>query len=198
MPKELVMTLHPNGEDGDYLKVAHVPDVYSTYWNNGNWDIFSLLSAKLEDKHSAQLSPNELFRVTVNELGEDYHDDQEKEDVPLFSESDNNHVDERRDKLGIDFFKLYPLVLSLYKEECFKTLNMHHCGGDDDNNYDEEEEEDEDEDDEDKEKEKEDSHEIACKSLIMNHDGGGSDNGPRKIDWGYLEELIDEYWMSLN
>jgi disease resistance protein RPM1 len=57
MPKELVMTLHPNGEDGDYLKVAHVPDVYSTYWNNGNWDIFSLLSAKLEDKHSAQLSP---------------------------------------------------------------------------------------------------------------------------------------------
>ncbi|KAL9406142.1 hypothetical protein Peur_003114 [Populus x canadensis] len=57
MPKELVMTLHPNGEDGDYLKVAHVPDVYSTYWNNGNWDIFSLLGAKLEDKHSSQLSP---------------------------------------------------------------------------------------------------------------------------------------------
>ena len=31
------------------------------------------------------------------------HDDQEKEDVPSFSESDNKHVDERRDKLGIDF-----------------------------------------------------------------------------------------------
>ncbi|KAJ6946702.1 hypothetical protein NC651_001416 [Populus alba x Populus x berolinensis] len=67
------------------------------------------------------------------------HDDQEKEDVPLFSESDNKHVDERRDKLGIDFFKLNPL------------------------------------------------------SLIMNHDGGGGDNeGPKKIDWGYLEELIDQ------
>ncbi|KAJ6946706.1 hypothetical protein NC651_001420 [Populus alba x Populus x berolinensis] len=108
------------------------------------------------------------------------HDDQEKEEVPLFSESDNNHVDERRDKLGIDFFKLNPLVLSLYKEECFKTLNMHHRDDDDDN-------------DEDKEKEKEDSHEIACKSLIMNHDvGGGGDDGPRKINWGYLEELIDQ------
>ncbi|KAJ6962835.1 hypothetical protein NC652_001463 [Populus alba x Populus x berolinensis] len=115
------------------------------------------------------------------------HDDQEKEDVPLFFESDNNHVDERRDKLGIDFFKLYPLVLSLYKEECFKTLNMHHR----------------DDDDEDKEKEKEDSHEIACKSLIMNHDGGGSDDdGPRKIDWGYLEELInqllDEFELAMD
>jgi disease resistance protein RPM1 len=62
MPKELVMTLHPNGEDGDYLKVAHVPDVYSTYWNNGNWDIFSSLGAKLEDKHSAQLTPRMIKR----------------------------------------------------------------------------------------------------------------------------------------
>jgi disease resistance protein RPM1 len=62
MPKELVMTLHPNGEDGDYLKVVHVPDVYSTYWNNGNWDIFSSLGAKLEDKHSAQLTPRMIKR----------------------------------------------------------------------------------------------------------------------------------------
>ncbi|KAJ6943089.1 disease resistance protein RPM1-like [Populus alba x Populus x berolinensis] len=62
MPKELAMTLHPNGEDGDYLKVAHVPDVYSTFWNNGNWDIFSSLGAKLEDKHSPQLTPRIIKR----------------------------------------------------------------------------------------------------------------------------------------
>ena len=27
----------------------------------------------------------------------------------------------------------------------------------------------------------------------MKHDGGGGDNdGPKKINWGYLEELIDQ------
>ena len=59
-------------------------------------------------------------------------DDQEKEKVPSFSPSNYNHVDERRDKLGIDFFKLNPFVHSLCKEECFKTLNMHHHHHDED------------------------------------------------------------------
>ncbi|KAJ6327080.1 hypothetical protein OIU78_014042 [Salix suchowensis] len=51
MPKELIMTLQPNEEQGDYLKVAHVPDVYSTYWNNGILDNFALFTK--EDKSSS-------------------------------------------------------------------------------------------------------------------------------------------------
>ncbi|KAF9689598.1 hypothetical protein SADUNF_Sadunf01G0109000 [Salix dunnii] len=93
-------------------------------------------------------------------------DDREKEEAPSFSPSDYNNVDERRDVLGIDFFKLNYLVLSLRKEECFKTLNMH-------------------------DEEEEDGHKIACKSLIMSG-GGGGDEGLRKIEWGYFDELIAE------
>ncbi|KAJ6342113.1 hypothetical protein OIU78_010114 [Salix suchowensis] len=102
------------------------------------------------------------------------YDDREKEETPSFSPSDYTNVDERRDVLGIDFFKLNYLVLSPCKEECFKTLNMH-----------------DDDDDEEEEEEEEDSHKIACKSLIMSR-GGVGDEGPRKIEWGYLDELIAE------
>nr|TKS01274.1 uncharacterized protein D5086_0000177570 [Populus alba] len=56
MPKELIMTLQPCEENGDYLKVAHVPDVYSTYWNNGILDNFTLLTK--EDGSPAQSSPS--------------------------------------------------------------------------------------------------------------------------------------------
>ncbi|KAJ6347736.1 hypothetical protein OIU76_004259 [Salix suchowensis] len=56
MPKELIMTLQPNEEQGDYLKVAHVPDVYSTYWNNGILDNFALFTK--EDKSSSLPSPD--------------------------------------------------------------------------------------------------------------------------------------------
>ncbi|KAJ6327077.1 hypothetical protein OIU78_014039 [Salix suchowensis] len=56
MPKELIMTLQPNEEHGDYLKVAHVPDVYSTYWNNGILDNFALFTK--EDKSSSMPSPD--------------------------------------------------------------------------------------------------------------------------------------------
>uniref|UniRef100_A0A6N2L6T2 Uncharacterized protein n=1 Tax=Salix viminalis TaxID=40686 RepID=A0A6N2L6T2_SALVM len=98
------------------------------------------------------------------------YDDREKEEAPSFSPSDYTNVDERRDVLGIDFFKLNNLVLSPCKEECFKTLNMH---------------------DDDEEEDQEDSHKIACKSLIMSR-GGVGDEGPRKIEWGYLDELIAE------
>ena len=49
---------------------------------------------------------------------------------------------------------------------------MHHRDDDDNDNNNK-----------DKEKEKEDNHEIACKSLIMKHDGGGDDNDePKKIN----------------
>jgi len=56
MPKELIMTLQPSEENGDYLKVAHVPDVYSTYWNNGILDNFTLFTK--EDGSSALASPS--------------------------------------------------------------------------------------------------------------------------------------------
>jgi disease resistance protein RPM1 len=56
MPKELIMTLQPSEENGDYLKVAHVPDVYSTYWNNGILDNFALLTK--EDGSSSLHSPS--------------------------------------------------------------------------------------------------------------------------------------------
>ncbi|KAJ6714740.1 hypothetical protein OIU85_026264 [Salix viminalis] len=91
------------------------------------------------------------------------YDDREKEEAPSFSPSDHTNVDERRDVLGIDFFKLNNLVLSPCKEECFKTLNMH----------------DDDDDDEDDEEEEEDSHKIACKSLIMSR-GGVGDEGTKE------------------
>ncbi|KAJ6933237.1 hypothetical protein NC651_008601 [Populus alba x Populus x berolinensis] len=56
MPKELIMTLQPSEENGDCLKVAHVPDVYSTYWNNGILDNFTLLTK--EDGSPARFSPS--------------------------------------------------------------------------------------------------------------------------------------------
>ncbi|KAJ6933241.1 hypothetical protein NC651_008601 [Populus alba x Populus x berolinensis] len=53
---ELIMTLQPSEENGDCLKVAHVPDVYSTYWNNGILDNFTLLTK--EDGSPARFSPS--------------------------------------------------------------------------------------------------------------------------------------------
>ncbi|GLT52979.1 hypothetical protein SLA2020_262800 [Shorea laevis] len=44
MPFELIMTLRPEkeGGDGDYWKVENVPEINSTYWRDGGWDVFSL------------------------------------------------------------------------------------------------------------------------------------------------------------
>lgn len=55
MPIELIMKMDPNGEHGDYWKVEHVPEVHFSYWNNGNWDSFSLNSFR-DDKHYGQSS----------------------------------------------------------------------------------------------------------------------------------------------
>ncbi|XP_050224934.1 disease resistance protein RPM1-like isoform X2 [Mercurialis annua] len=61
MPLELVMALHPNGGDhGDYRKVKHVPEVFFTYWYDGNWDIISLESFK--GKSSADSGPSIMPR----------------------------------------------------------------------------------------------------------------------------------------
>lgn len=41
MPKELIRPFHPDGGE-DHWKVAHIPEVYSSYWNIGGWDVYSL------------------------------------------------------------------------------------------------------------------------------------------------------------
>lgn len=46
MSDELIATLRPGGMGKDYWKVAHIPEVYSTYWRDGGWDVYSLESLK--------------------------------------------------------------------------------------------------------------------------------------------------------
>lgn len=41
MSDDLIMKLRPDGGE-DYYKVAHVPAVYSSYWIDGGWDVYSL------------------------------------------------------------------------------------------------------------------------------------------------------------
>ncbi|KAH0974598.1 hypothetical protein GBA52_016497 [Prunus armeniaca] len=41
MPNELIRPFHPDGGE-DRWKVAHIPEVYSSYWNVGGWDVYSL------------------------------------------------------------------------------------------------------------------------------------------------------------
>lgn len=42
MPDELMKTICPHGPGKDYCKVAHIPEVYSTYWRDGGWDVYAL------------------------------------------------------------------------------------------------------------------------------------------------------------
>uniref|UniRef100_A0A6N2K1C7 NB-ARC domain-containing protein n=1 Tax=Salix viminalis TaxID=40686 RepID=A0A6N2K1C7_SALVM len=60
--------LQPNEEHGDYLKVAHVPDVYSTYWNNGILDSFALFTK--EDKSSFLPSPDGSVNFLISKLAQ--------------------------------------------------------------------------------------------------------------------------------
>ncbi|KOM30184.1 hypothetical protein LR48_Vigan983s000200 [Vigna angularis] len=41
MPEELITRLHPKGGQ-DYLRAKNVPAVYSSYWRDGGWDVYSL------------------------------------------------------------------------------------------------------------------------------------------------------------
>ncbi|KDP27334.1 hypothetical protein JCGZ_20266 [Jatropha curcas] len=62
MPLEFIMALHPAEEKkGDYWKVERVPEVYFTYWYDGNWDIISLESFKA-GKNSAQTGASIIQR----------------------------------------------------------------------------------------------------------------------------------------
>ncbi|KAF3449648.1 hypothetical protein FNV43_RR10379 [Rhamnella rubrinervis] len=52
MPDELIMKLCPDGKGEDHWKVKHVPEVYSAYWRDGGWDVYSIDSfGKKENSH---------------------------------------------------------------------------------------------------------------------------------------------------
>lgn len=42
MPDELIKTICPHGPGKDHFKVSHIPDVYSTYWRDDGWDVYSV------------------------------------------------------------------------------------------------------------------------------------------------------------
>ncbi|KAG2721140.1 hypothetical protein I3843_02G054500 [Carya illinoinensis] len=39
MPEEFIQTLRPDEKQSDYWKVSHIPEVYSTYWREGGWEV---------------------------------------------------------------------------------------------------------------------------------------------------------------
>ncbi|KAK9046181.1 hypothetical protein V6N11_052080 [Hibiscus sabdariffa] len=44
MPHELIRSLRQDEQGEDYWRVAHIPEVYSTYWRDGAWEVYSLES----------------------------------------------------------------------------------------------------------------------------------------------------------
>jgi disease resistance protein RPM1 len=61
MPDDLIMTIRPDIDGGDYWKVAHVPEINTTYWRDGGWDVYSLYtSIEGEGSTSALTRSNEL------------------------------------------------------------------------------------------------------------------------------------------
>jgi len=62
------MDLRPNGGK-DYWRVQNVPTVYSTYWRDGGWDVYSLETfgeRESDSNHSSAkrtLEPPTLWKV---------------------------------------------------------------------------------------------------------------------------------------
>ncbi|KAK0590181.1 hypothetical protein LWI29_023644 [Acer saccharum] len=44
MPHEFLKTLRPDAQGEDYWRVKHIPEVYSTYWRDGGWEVYPLES----------------------------------------------------------------------------------------------------------------------------------------------------------
>ncbi|CAI9786084.1 unnamed protein product [Fraxinus pennsylvanica] len=42
MPDEFIKTMDPHRLGEDYCKVAHIPEVYYTFWRDGGWEIYPL------------------------------------------------------------------------------------------------------------------------------------------------------------
>ncbi|KAL5552275.1 hypothetical protein UlMin_002451 [Ulmus minor] len=55
MPDELIMKLcpGPDEEGEDHWKVSHVPEVYSLYWRDGGWDVYSIESFRERENSQA-------------------------------------------------------------------------------------------------------------------------------------------------
>ena len=62
MPNELIMTLRPNINGGDYWKVEHVPEINSTYWKDGGWDVLSLYTS-IEGEGGSTSAPTRSFEL---------------------------------------------------------------------------------------------------------------------------------------
>ncbi|KAI3444970.1 hypothetical protein Pfo_001635 [Paulownia fortunei] len=43
MPHEFILPLSPEKSGDEYWKVAHIPEVYHTYWRNGCWEVYPLV-----------------------------------------------------------------------------------------------------------------------------------------------------------
>ncbi|PON63333.1 NB-ARC domain, LRR domain containing protein [Parasponia andersonii] len=59
MPAELFNTLRPDAKDSDYWRVAHIPEIYSTYWREGEMKVYNLES--LSEGENSPL-PSTLIR----------------------------------------------------------------------------------------------------------------------------------------
>nr|TKR85418.1 disease resistance protein RPM1-like [Populus alba] len=60
MPQELIKTLLSDEQGGDYWRVAHIPEVYSTYWRDGGWEVYSLESFNDSSRPSPVIRSQEL------------------------------------------------------------------------------------------------------------------------------------------
>ncbi|XWS49322.1 hypothetical protein CRYUN_Cryun13aG0153800 [Craigia yunnanensis] len=56
MPHELIRSLRQDEQGEDYWRVAHIPEVYSTYWRDGAWEVYSLESF-IEGESSPRPNP---------------------------------------------------------------------------------------------------------------------------------------------
>ncbi|KAK6162916.1 hypothetical protein DH2020_002757 [Rehmannia glutinosa] len=50
MPDEFIFPLSPETSGDQYWKVAHIPEVYHTYWRNGCWEVYTLEDLQANDK----------------------------------------------------------------------------------------------------------------------------------------------------
>ncbi|KAK6162922.1 hypothetical protein DH2020_002763 [Rehmannia glutinosa] len=50
MPDEFIFPLSPEKSGDQYWKVAHIPEVYHTYWRNGCWEVYTLEDLQANDK----------------------------------------------------------------------------------------------------------------------------------------------------
>ncbi|CAI0402581.1 unnamed protein product [Linum tenue] len=56
MPQDLIKTLSLNEPEGVYSRVAHIPEVYATYWREAGWEVHSLDSCNCSPR------PNHVIR----------------------------------------------------------------------------------------------------------------------------------------